>query len=138
MLDTWLLQGWPALLLWGTLFAGDYALTLWGARLYRLGARDVIAFEGSYELTPAYRQDVDAGRTVSPRFILALIASTAALAFAWWMVRDGWIPPGWFAFAAGALALRELPVYTRHLQNIIFFRNFAQLRVAPGSRIEYP
>lgn len=60
-----------------------------------------------------------------------------------WPSPGGWsekagFPPGWFAFAIGALALRELPVYTRHLQNIIFFRDFAQLRVASGSRMEYP
>ena len=138
MLESWLDLGWPAFLLWGALFAGDYAFTIWGARLYRRGPSEVIVFEGSYELTPAYRQDVDAGRMFSPRFVLALLVSSATLVLAWWLARGGWIPWDWFAFAVGAVALRELPVYTRHLQNIVYFRNFARLRVAPGSRIEYP
>jgi hypothetical protein len=134
----WLERGWIGVALWAALFIGDYALTLWGARLYRGAPSAVIRFEGSYELTPAYRKDIDAGRTVSPRFLVALIASTAALVLAWWWLRTGWITPLWFAFVVGALALRELPVYKRHIQNIVFFRNFSLLRVAAGSRIEYP
>jgi hypothetical protein len=138
MSASWLDLGWPGLILWAALFAGDYALTLWGARLYRQRAHEVIRFEGSYELTPVYRADIDSLRKFSPRFAFALVFSTGALALIWWTGRTGLTGPEWFAFGLGALMLREVPVYTRHFQNIVFYRNFDQLRVAPGSRLEYP
>jgi hypothetical protein len=138
MAATWVDRGWPALILWAALFAGDYALTLWGARLYRQGAHEIIRFEGSYELTPVYQADVNALRWFSPRFAFTLIFSTGALALIWWTGRLGLTDPEWFAFGLGALMLRELPVYTRHFQNIALYRNIDQVRVAPGSRLEYP
>jgi hypothetical protein len=45
---------WFALALWLLSYLADYYLTLYSARLYRQGAHEYVAFEGSLELTPYY------------------------------------------------------------------------------------
>ena len=67
---------WPWLAIWVVLYISDYTLTLTCARLYQRGVRDKIAFEGSFEITPYYQRDIDSLRLISPRFILALLASS--------------------------------------------------------------
>lgn len=80
MLELWIERGWPAFLLWSAVFVGDYVLTLWGSRLYRSGASEILLLEDSHEITPAYPSDADAGRWLSRRFLPALAGSTAMLA----------------------------------------------------------
>jgi hypothetical protein len=139
MPEGWLYRGWPAILLWAVVFAGDYGLTVWGAKLYvTSGAKDILRFEGSYELTPYYQNDIDRGRWLSRRFVLALLASTVILIALWWLTVGLGLGPMLFAVGAGALLLREVPIYLRHFHNISFYRHVADLRVAPGSRVEYP
>lgn len=138
MLQLFIDLGWPAILFWAAVFTGDYFLTLWGAHLYRSRASKVVRFEGSYELTPAYQSDIDAGRWGSRRFLLALATSCVWLVALWWVAirLSPW--PSLFVFGLGVILLREVPVYLRHLQNIVLFRNVGELKVAPGSLIEYP
>ncbi|HSB91415.1 MAG TPA: hypothetical protein VLD63_15470 [Anaerolineales bacterium] len=139
MLEAWLARGWPAILVWGLVFAGDYALTIAGARLYRTsGAKDLLGFDGSYELTPVYQSDIDRERRLSWRFIVALLLSSGLLGGLWWVSVDLGFGPALFAFGVGAMLLREVPVYLRHVHNLWLFRHLEELRVAPGSHIEYP
>ena len=66
---------WLGPMVWAVLYISDYYLTLTCARLYQAGAREKMAFEGSYEITPFYQTEIDALRRVSPRFILILVIS---------------------------------------------------------------
>jgi hypothetical protein len=110
---------WIGAALWAVLYISDYALTLACARMYQ--AQSSIVFEGSYELTPVFQADVDALRKVSPRFVVALIASTAYV----WLL--GLIAASSSAFfdlyvsALGALLLTEATVHMRHLRNWFIF-----------------
>ena len=121
---------WPGLALWVALYISDSMLTVACARMYKAGVKDVLVFEGSYELTPYYQKDIDALRTFSPRFILALAWTSMVLALAWFVWRPG------YAFALGALVLVEAAIHVRHLRNIVTFR---RVRAGHGlrGRIEY-
>jgi hypothetical protein len=105
---------WAGLLLWGSLYVADHALTLYCARLYQPGVRNVFAFEGSFELTPYFQNDVDALRRVSPRFILALAWGAAVLSFLWWLTSRAPILREAYLFGLGSLVLVQLAVHVRH------------------------
>ena len=103
---------------WAVVYVSDYVLTITSARLYR--TQHNIVFEGSYEITPVFQKDVDALRTISPRFVITLVASMAYV----WLVRriappseDYDLYPG----VLGALFLLEAAVHVRHLRNLFVF-----------------
>ncbi len=112
---------WAGLSVWILLFISDYTLTLVCARLYQKGVRDKIVFEGSYELTPYFQRDIDALRTVSPRFVWALVAMSVVL-FVFWQVSRALLVPEMYFFLLGALILTQLSIHTRHLRNLFLFR----------------
>jgi hypothetical protein len=120
---------WAGLGAWIVLYISDYTLTITCARLYQGGVREKLAFEGSYELTPFFQRDVDSLRRISPRFIFALL-TTSAMVFA---VR--WVVPEMYAFLLGALILAQLAVHTRHIRNLYIFRAAATDSIR--GRIEY-
>ncbi len=124
---------WPGIVAWSALYISDYSLTLMGAKLYRAGARDKIAMEGSYEITPLFQADIDALRTISPRFVAALVLFNVLLAVLWNLTR--W-QPGFYEFALGAMILSQLAVHMRHCRSISLFHIIAGGDAVRG-RIEY-
>jgi len=131
-LQTMLTTAWLGPLVWAALYISDYVLTLRCARLYR--GQEKIVFEGSYEITPAYQADVDALRQVSPRFIAALLLSTAYV----WLVRSiaAWVElQPLYVGVLGAMVLIQLTVHMRHLRNWFLFSRGIQ--VIDG-RLVYP
>jgi len=113
---------WFGLGLWLLSYLADYYLTLYSARLYRQGAQDYVAFEGSLELTPYYQNDIDRLRRVSPRFLLALVWSVLLLELIWYLSMIVLKLPAAFEFVLGGLVLREAAVLMRHARNIALFR----------------
>jgi hypothetical protein len=109
------------IVLWAITYTLDYYLTIIGGRLYKGGANQYVLFEGSYELTPQFKDDIDSLRMISPRFIRYLVISIV-LIFVVWLV-DVEFFGGYFIFAGlvGALFLREGAVYIRHIRNIGLF-----------------
>ena len=124
------------IILWAITYILDYYLTILGARLYKDGANRHIVFEGSYELTPAFKEDVDSLLLVSPTFVRNLVLSCGTI-FVVWLVdvefRDGYYI---FAGLVGALFLREAAIYVRHIRNIAMFL-FARGEDSVRGRIEY-
>ena len=125
---------WPGLAIWSALYISDYAMTLWGARLYRAGAGEKIVFEGSYELTPYFQADIDSLRLISPRFVRVLVLNGLLLSFLWWISISAQL--AFYEFALGALILSQLAVHKRHLSNVFLFRAINAGNGARG-RIEY-
>lgn len=125
---------WPGLVAWSLLYISDYALTIICARLYRRSANKIIVFGGSYELNSLFQKDIDALRSVSPRFIAMLILSNVVLASIWFLF--AWPERNLYPFFLGAFILVELMVHTRHLQNFFLFKAMAQPGLVLG-RIEY-
>jgi hypothetical protein len=104
-------------------FASDSLLTTYAARIYQDGAGHVIGLEGSYELNPAFVNEVDQLRALSPRF-LARIGMFSLLIWAFWYlsVQLSWLPQA-YPFFVGAILLVQGPIHIRHIRNIIAFRH---------------
>lgn len=125
------------LALWALVYTFDYALTIYGARLYQAGGRKHYEFPGSYELTPVFQKDVDALRIISPRFLFFLLVSCIAIALIWFLsvvvLEQVWV----YSLLVGGLFLREGAVYIRHLRNIVLYGTASRLNVLQG-RVSYP
>src|SRR5262245_18266760 len=118
MVDVLLDSAWLGPLLWMALYASDYFLTIACARMYQ--AQDKIVFEGSYEITPLFQDDVNALRRLSPRFVVASLATTGYVVL---LQRIDGRSSGLYLFALGAMVLTELTVHILHLRNWFMFRN---------------
>lgn len=125
---------WPGLAVWSLLYISDFVLTMWGARLYRRGANKIVVFEGSYELNPVFQKDVDALRSISPRFVIMLVLTNLGLAYSWYYFPK--LELNLYPFLIGAFVLVELAIHTRHVRNLVVFRAMAQPGLVSG-RIEY-
>ena len=125
-----------ALVVWCVIYAGDYYLTLYGARLYHANAREHLSRQGSYELTPLFRQDIDAFKPVSARFLAMVAISVVLIAVIWILGVQRLNEPEIYLMALGALLLREGVVYLRHWRNIVAFRLLANPAYVSG-KIEY-
>jgi hypothetical protein len=117
MIDVLLDSVWLGPCLWVFLYVSDYCLTLACVRMYQ--AQDKIVFEGSYEITPLFQADVNALRRVSPRFVIALIATTGYVFLAQKLEGPS---SGLYLGVLGAMVLAELTVHIRHLRNWFTFR----------------
>jgi hypothetical protein len=113
----------------------DYALTLWGARLYRR-VRDRIVFEGSYETVPVFQADIDAGRILSVRFIVILLFMVGWIGSIARFARFLEIDDPVYLFLVGFLVLIEAPIHVRHVSNIVRFSLLSRPDAA-GGQITY-
>ncbi len=121
MIELYLLtHPWLPALLWIILYTSDYYLTLWGAKLYR--RQSFYVYEGSYELTPQYQEDVDKQKRISASFITWLIAGAAILLLCG-NVTDN--TPQYYGALVGWFLVPEVMVHTRHLENILTYRRLA-------------
>ena len=128
---------WTALAAWLLSYVADYYLTLYSARLYRAGAKDFIAFDGSLELTPDYQNDIDHLRRVSPRFILAVLFSVLIVEGVWYLSTVVFGAPYMFKFLVGGLVLREAAVSMRHARDIALFRAARHGGAGLGGQLHY-
>ena len=126
-LDWLIAHGGASVALWAILYISDYSLTILGASLYQKNARQHIAFEKSYELTPLFEKDINTLRRVSPRFVVALLATSLALWFIWASAVQSGMDPQLFEFLLGAMLLLEIAVHMRHIRNIF---SFSQMKFA--------
>ena len=109
------------LLIWSLVYIGDYGLTILSAGLYQR-VKHVIEYEGSFELTPQFQEDINALRLISPRFILALMLSWMLLVIGW-LAFTIWLDIAvFFAMLYGAVMVREGVIYLRHMRNLSLFR----------------
>jgi hypothetical protein len=111
-------QVWITAVLFGMVSLADYYLTIYGARLFRDNLGPHIQHEGSYELTPIFRKDVDNLRLFSPAFAWRLIYTMAMFPVIYWLSYSQ-LGIGWpYLFLAGGLFLRAVPILLRHMRNI--------------------
>ena len=128
--DTLFDSAWLGPLLWVVMYISDYRMTLICARMYQ--AQQAIVFEGSYEITPMFQADVNALRRLSPRFVIALLASTICLVLIQSSSGEG--SSSLYAGVLGALLLLQFAVHLRHFRNWFLFRNIGALQ----GRVLYP
>lgn len=136
-MEAWLLDnGWIVALLWGGLYASDFYLTIWAARVYDRGAKEHISFSGSYELNPLFHEDVDSRRWVSRRFLTLLGIYAASMIIIWFFTVFVLGVPELFKLYAGAMFLMEVPVHLRHVRNLVLFYSSLEAGMITG-RIAY-
>jgi hypothetical protein len=128
---------WLGLAMWAALYTSDLVFTMTCARLYQQGAREFVVFEGSFEITPYYQDDVDRLRLFSPRFFAALALTCALQAAIWYLTMRALILPDLYLFALGAMVLVELTIHIRHVRNLFLFRALLADHGIKG-RLEYP
>jgi len=137
MLLDWIVNNvWLALLVWAGLYISDYALTLRSARLYQGGSNQHVVYEKGIELTPFYRGEIAALRSISPRFLFMLGFSSLLLGLIWFLSQL-WGPDAWlFEIIIGAYLLLEVSVHMRHIRNLAYFGRMKNSQGVSG-KIEY-
>ena len=110
----------PGMILWIILYISDYYLTIYSAR----GFREVghFQFEGSFELTPQYQNDIDALKPVSKRHIILLFLYSLLIIFIWWFTKRLPFFPWTYLLYLGMFLLLEVAVHLRHLRNVSLIR----------------
>ncbi len=111
---------WLTLLIWLAAYAGDYYLTVVGARRFRAAHPDAVG-KDSYELTPGMEDDVDHLRWISRKFLVMLGGSGLFFTALWFLAARAVLPRSAFLFLYGTLLLRQLPILVRHARNLAFY-----------------
>lgn len=120
-MQTWLAESpWYGVILWIILYTSDYYLTLYSAR----GFREIghFQFEGSFELTPQYQQDIHNLRPVSKLHLTLLVAYSGVILIAWWITHLSLYLEWSYPLYLGMFLLLEVAVHLRHLRNIALIR----------------
>ncbi len=128
---------WVAISVWTAIYISDYFLSVWAAKLYKEGASEHVTFTGSLEITPQFQEDINALKTLSLRFLRALVFSIVIIAVAW-VISVRWVGiPHAFSLLMGALICLEATAHIRHVRNIAFMKILVSKQGLKG-RIEYP
>lgn len=116
-MEYWLASSpWPGVILWIILYISDYYLTIYSARGFRKIRH--FQFEGSYELTPQFQQDVDALKPISRRHLLLLAVYSLLIFLLWWVIVRYLGSPRLYLLYLGVFLLVEVAVHLRHLRNV--------------------
>jgi hypothetical protein len=116
-MEYWLATSpWPGVVLWIILYTSDYYLTIYNARGFREIGR--FHFEGSYELTPQYQNDIDALKPVSRLHLVLLVVYSLAILGLWWLFTILPYVGGFYTLYLGMFLLLEVAVHFRHLRNL--------------------
>lgn len=111
---------WYGILVWIILYTSDYYLTIYCAR----GFREIghIQFEGSFELTPQFQNDIDNLRPVSKLHITLLVIYSIVILILWWITHLTSYLIWTYPFYLGMFLLLEVAVHMRHLRNVVIIR----------------
>jgi hypothetical protein len=111
---------WYGVILWVILYISDYYLTIYSAR----GFREIghFKFEGSFELTPQYQEDIDNLRPVSKRHLISLVIYSGVILIVWWLTHLSIYLEWAYPLYLGMFLLLEVAVHLRHFRNIILIR----------------
>jgi hypothetical protein len=83
------------------------------SKAYREFLNTYVAYEGGFEMNPAFEKDVSELRWISPRYLFSMLAVAILL-----VLGGAWLPPGWFEALAGAALLLVLVTDFRHIENL--------------------
>ena len=106
---------WLSIGCWAALFCLDYALTLWGARMYQASARKHYSFPGGYELNEFFKDDIAQLRLFSFRFFLMLLFIVGLMLISFTIGSE------MFEFMWGMFIGLQLSVLFRHVLNLTMF-----------------
>jgi len=125
------------IILWAITYALDYYLTILGARIYAAEGKQHFVFEGSYEITPEFHEDVKALRMFSPLLLRYLLSSIGIILIVWLVAVRLLRYEEVFSALIGGLFLREAAIYLMHIRSIALFIIAHGEKGARG-RVHYP
>lgn len=119
-MEGWLATSpWQGVILWIILYTSDYYLTLYTARQHR--SIPQLQFEGSFELTPQFQNDIDHLKPISKRHVILLVVFSLIISVVWWLF--DFLDANWgYLIILGMLLSMEIAVHIRHLRNVFLFR----------------
>lgn len=119
-MEGWLATSpWQGVTLWVILYTSDYYLTLYAARQHK--SIPQLQFEGSFELTPQFQNDIDHLKPISRRHVILLVVFSLIISVLWWLF--DFLDESWgYLVILGMLLSMEIAVHIRHLRNIFLFR----------------
>jgi hypothetical protein len=115
----------------GIAVALDWLLTHAGARA-SLRVRHIWESEGSYEMNPTWERDIDSGRRLSWRAVVATALLLGALLAIRYVPVLADLGPAFFAFAAGMIMLVQTPIFMAHASNLHTFQALADPAAVSG------
>jgi hypothetical protein len=130
-------SSWWLIPLWLGLFLLDNYLTVLVARRYDTQEHRVIEFEGGYELTPQYKEEIAQHKLLGPAFLRSLVIFTSMFVVIRLLVRMAWLPVALFELSIGGAVLLSCAVNVRHAQNLVFF-GLIPVPEPPSGSIRYP
>jgi hypothetical protein len=110
----------PGMILWAILYVSDYYLTLRAAKGF--GKIGHFHYEGSYELTPQYQQDIDSRTLISKRHLTFLAFYMLLILLLWWIFAKLLYLQWAYSFYLGMFLLLETSVHMRHFRNLYLIR----------------
>jgi hypothetical protein len=127
---------WFAVTLGALVFAAGYGLALYEVYLYHAGAKNLLVFEGRYDLEPDLLARIARRRWVNVRLAAAVVILSTAIFAVWQVCIEQYHRPDVFLFLIGGLVLLEAAADLRRFRNIVLFQ---QARRADGlqGKIEY-
>jgi len=130
-LEFWLARSpWIGFTLWIILYISDYYLTVYSARGFRQIGN--FKFEGGFELTPQYEQDIEALKPISRLHIILLILYSLIILVLWWAFVFYLGLPWAYLLYLGMFILLEVAVHLRHFRNIFLIREIQKHGGADG------
>jgi hypothetical protein len=130
-------SSWWLIPLWAGLFVLDDYLTVLVARQYDMQEQPVIEFEGGYELTPKFKEEIAQHKLFGPAFLRSLVIFTGMFTVIRLLVTLAWLPIALFELLIGAGILLSCAVNIRHAQNLVFF-GLIPVPEPPSGSIRYP
>ncbi|HMX75026.1 MAG TPA: hypothetical protein PKE35_12290 [Anaerolineales bacterium] len=116
-MESWLTSTpYPGMILWIVLYISDYYMTLNSAK----GFQEIghFHFEGSFELTPQFQEDINKQKRISRRHIIFLVVYTLVILVAWWLFAKTLKAEWLYSIYLGTLILMEVAVHLRHFRNL--------------------
>ncbi len=131
MFENWLANSpWTGTVIWILLFMTDYYLTIQSAK----GFKEIghFQFEGSFELTPFFQDDINALRPISKRHILMIVLVGILLPVLWYLPLPFSLGREVYLMILGMFILSQVVVQNRHFRNLILIGNIKQYGGAEG------
>ena len=116
---------WMIIIIWVVICVVDYRLTIIIKKRIKIKLGNHIRHEGSIELNPLIRSDVEKNRFLSPLHISFCLLSSVGLFILWRFCSDQ-MTIQQFQFTLGLLILPHLIIYLHHLSNIGALKSYTE------------
>ncbi len=127
---------WLAIVVSAVFYALDYYLAINAAYLYHNGAKDFVAYAGSYMKSAGFGDIGSKPRLFAPRLLWVLLFLAVSIGVLRWFFVQQYRQPEVFMFILGGVLLLEAADVLRHFRNLTLFRHIQAGQGVTGT-VEY-